>query len=133
MEFLSKPEIIQSPAVHLYALLCDYERFGRALPPQIQDWSITENGCRFKLSGMAECSLKLIEKNPYSRVTYVIDSDKHLSVNVDFLITEKDDHCVLQIRTLANVPFFMQGIIQKFMEQMTNFALRKIKDNMNCV
>lgn len=133
MEFLSKPEIIQSSAVQLYTLLCDYEQFGSMLPPSIQDWTVTENGCRFNLNSMTECTLKLSEKKPYSRVTYFIDSDKHFSANVVFLITEEDNHCALQMRVSANVPLFMRRWILKPIEQAMDFAMLQIKHSIHSV
>lgn len=132
MDFLSKPEIIQMPAVQLYAMLCDYERIARMLSSRIHDWAVTENGCRFNLNGMTECTLKLTEKKPYSQISYFIDSDKRLSANVVFMITEEGNHCNLQMMVSADVPFFMQGIVQKFIEHAVNSALWQIKDSISC-
>lgn len=130
MEFSSKPETIQAPAVQLYALLCDYERCGQLIAPQLSDFTSIENGFRFNFQGMTVCNLQLISQTPCSQVSYHIESDKKIAADIVFLITDNGDCCLLQIKASANVPFFMQAMIKKPLEKMVESAVQQIKQSL---
>ncbi len=96
--------------------------------PQITDWTVTNDGCSFTINGMVTCYFKLSGQIPFSKVSYLIDTDKKFSATADFLIEDTDCGSIVQIVAEADVPIFMQPMLKGPVEQALNKALLKIKE-----
>lgn len=96
--------------------------------PQITNWTTTNDGCSFTINNMVTCTFKLSGQIPFSKVSYLIDTDKKFSATADFLIEEADYGSNVQIIAEADVPIFMQPMLKGPIEQALNKALLKIKE-----
>lgn len=59
---------IQKPVAEVFGFLSNFNNFQKLMPPQVTNWSSTEEECTFTISGMATIGMKIVEKTP---VTYL--------------------------------------------------------------
>ncbi len=58
----------------IFAFISNFNNFENLIPKdKISDWQSTEDSCRFKVDGIGEAGLKIIEKEPFKTVKYSTD------------------------------------------------------------
>ncbi len=58
----------------IFAFISNFNNFENLIPKdKISNWQSTEDSCRFKVDGIGEAGLKIIEKEPFKTVKYSTD------------------------------------------------------------
>ena len=58
----------------IYSFISNFNNFKDLIPQdKIKDWQSTEETCRFKVEGIGDAGLKIIDKDPFSTVKYSTD------------------------------------------------------------
>lgn len=129
MKIQSNKENLTISSDRVFNALLNFTRNQQAPSiPQITNWTVLENGCSFTINDMVTCTFKLTEQIPFSKVTYLIDTDKGFSANADFLIEDNGANSDVQIIAEADAPIFMQPMIKGPVQQALNKALERIKE-----
>lgn len=129
MTINSNKEIIAVAPEKLYNMLVSLSKATIAPNiPQISDWEVLDNGCRFSLAGMLTCSMFLTEQDPFRCVVYQIDTDKNIGAKAFFHIESTSTGCELQIEADVNAPIFMQAMIKTPLQQALNKGTSKLKE-----
>ncbi len=65
----SKIGNINGPAERVYSFLSNFNNFKNLVPPdKVKEWHSTEDTCHFKVDGIGEAGLCIIEKEPFSTI-----------------------------------------------------------------
>ena len=84
------------------------------MPEQITDWESGEDWCRFLIKGMGHVKLKIGEKSPFSRLTYLPDGKMPFSFGLQFLFAPKDEESSeIQIAIDADLSNPMMAMLAK--------------------
>ena len=58
----------------IFSFISNFNNFEDLIPlDKIKDWESTEDTCRFKVDGIGDAGLKIIEKEPYKTVKFSTD------------------------------------------------------------
>ncbi len=125
MNIESKAEHIEASSQKVYEMLCDCRNFEQmATQQQIQNWHAEEDFCEFEVSGIAQITLRIQEKQPYSRITYTVGNDKGISASCTFDLTGDETSCDLALAMQLDIPVFLAPMVkapmQKFADTLTN-------------
>ncbi len=129
MKIQSNKENLNITPDRVFQALLNFTRNTQAPSiPQISNWTVDECGCSFTINDMVTCHFKLTEQIPYSKVSFLIDTDKKFSATADVLIEDLGYGSAVQIVGEADVPIFLQPMIKGPVEQALNKALARIKE-----
>jgi carbon monoxide dehydrogenase subunit G len=65
----SKIGNINGSSERVYTFLSNFNNFKNLVPPEkVKEWQSTEDTCHFKVDGIGETGLRIIEKKPYSTI-----------------------------------------------------------------
>lgn len=123
----SNEEMVSATPEKVYQVLTSF--FSKPIEniPGVENWETFENGCRFNVQGQVACQLTLSEQVPYSRVTYMAETDKSISAVVSFDITPSGTNSLLQGNADINVPFFLQGMVKGMINKFMDTAMQYLK------
>ena len=58
----------------VFDFISNFNNFKELIPQdKIQDWQSTEESCRFKVDGIGDAGLKIVDKEPFKTVKYSTD------------------------------------------------------------
>ena len=105
-QFESAIKATPYPAKPVFDFLSDFNNFESFIPhDKISDWSCTGDSCNFKVNGIGNISLKIIDKEFPKTIKYGSDSD----TAIDFFfwvqlkeINEKDTRVKLTLKAELN-------------------------------
>ncbi|MBL7110742.1 MAG: SRPBCC family protein [Bacteroidales bacterium] len=70
----SRVGIIKSSDEKIYNFLADFNNFKDLIPAdKVKDWESTEDSCKFKVEGVGQAGLKIIEKEPHTLIKITSD------------------------------------------------------------
>jgi carbon monoxide dehydrogenase subunit G len=79
----SKIGVVPHPAEKIYRYISNFDNFRELIPPdRVSDFESTGDTCRFRVEGIGQAGLKIVEKEPPKLIK--ISSDEHTSF--DFLL-----------------------------------------------
>jgi carbon monoxide dehydrogenase subunit G len=65
----SKIGNINGSSERVYSFLSNFNNFKHLIPPdKVKEWQSTEDSCHFKVEGIGETGLRIIEKEPFSTI-----------------------------------------------------------------
>lgn len=129
MRINSQTETISAVPEKIFNLLVSFAHADHTPTiPQVTDWTNLDNGFRFTIAGMITCTMQLADQRPFSRVEYLVSTDKGISATAAFIIEEAGGCSQLRIEADADAPIFMQAMIKKPLEQAMNKGLSKLKE-----
>lgn len=70
-EIKSEKRTISSKPEPVYDFLADFNNFEKLMPAQVTNWSSETDKCAFTIQGIGEVKLRMIEKEPYSRIVII--------------------------------------------------------------
>lgn len=129
MKIISDKETIAAAPEKVYQILVNFLNINQ-IPevPQISNWTKLDDGCSFTIMNMINCSMRLTDHQPFTRVEYTIGTDKGMQATATAHIGEHAGVSSLQIEINAEVPIFMQPMIKGPLTQAINKGLVKIKE-----
>ncbi len=73
-KFESDIKIAPHSQEKIFSFISNFNNFEDLIPQdKIKDWESTEDTCRFKVDGIGEAGLKIIEKEPFKTVKFSTD------------------------------------------------------------
>jgi len=67
LEIISKTVKINNSDERIFSFLSDFRNISKIIPPDVQDWSATENACSFVVKGQ-KMSLVIIDREPFKTI-----------------------------------------------------------------
>ena len=114
MLFQSPYKPVSLPAERAFLFYAEPENLKNLMPEQITDWESEADWCRFLVKGMGHVKLKIGEKSPFSRLTYLPDGKMPFSFGLQFLFAPKNDEsCEIQIAIDADLGNPMIAMLAK--------------------
>ncbi len=106
----------------VFSFISDFNNFQNLIPQdKIKDWQSTEDSCRFKVDGIGDAGLKIIEKEPFKTVKYSTDGkvpfNFYLWVQLK-QVAEKDTRIKLTIK--ADLNPMMKMMVSKHVKKFLN-------------
>ena len=123
-----KAEINKSSA-EVFAFLSNFNNFQKIMPPQVVDWTSTEDDCHFKISGMASIGLKIVERTPNTLLKIISYGKSPIAFNLNIHITETaPDKCTGQLICEADLNPMMAMMVEKPLKNFFNLLAGKMKE-----
>lgn len=128
MNIDSKVEHIEASSQKVYGMLCDCRNFEEmATQQQIQNWHAEEDYCEFEVPGIAKITLRIQEKQPYSRITYTVGNDKGIPASCTINLTEGEENCDLALSMNLGIPVFLAPMVKPYMQKFADTLTNAIK------
>jgi len=125
----SNKEVINAKDEVIYAFLSNLNNFSKLVPEQIENWKSDETSCSFRVSGLADISLKIIEKVPFQKIVISSDGNTPVSFTMVMNITaEVNDQSLFQIVFLADMNSFMAMMATKPLTNFVNILAQKLRE-----
>ncbi len=129
MNATSPKTTILAPAAKVYALVANCNHFGKYIPPQINNFSSTEDQCQFTINNMITLQLIIVEKQPYSFVKFDAQNDMKKEMNMEVRIEEIDAQSAnLELVLNADVPMFLRPMVKGHLQTFVDKLAEKIKE-----
>ncbi|MBN2744064.1 MAG: SRPBCC family protein [Marinilabiliaceae bacterium] len=110
----------------IYNLLCDFNNFSDVIQnDKVKDWQSTTDTCRFKVEGVGEVGLRIIDREPFSTIKYTADGKTpfnfYLWVQIK-AVADDDSRIKLTIKADMNPMMKMVASqpIQKFLDMLAD-------------
>jgi hypothetical protein len=135
MEIYSKKVNVSAKNNAVFNLLTNCNHIGKYIPnDKIKDWQSTENTCSFSVSGVGKIEMSIVEKIPFSTVTFSIGNAVAKDISVVFHTDEiSEGGCELYAEAFLEVPFFMTQMLknplQKFIDMLIDFIKIEAEKN----
>jgi len=128
----SNKEIIHARDEEIFGFLGNMNHFGELMPEQIENWKSDADSCSFRVSGMADIALKIIEREPFKKI--VVSSDGNTPVSftmVMHIIAQSEADSEFQIVFLSDMNSFMAMMVTKPLTNFVNTLAQKLKEYYN--
>lgn len=125
-QFESAIKSIPHPSGVVFDFLSDFNNFEHLIPrDKITDWQSTGDTCRFKVQGIGELGLKIIEKTPGSTIKYTADGKTPFNFFLWVQLKEvesNDSRLKLTLRADLNpmLKMIVSEPAKKFLEVLAN-------------
>lgn len=114
MLFQSKYKPVALSAEQAFLFYAEPDNLKSLMPEQITDLESGEDWCRFLIKGMGHVKLKIGEKSPYSKLTYLPDGKMPFDFGLQFLFVSKNGNaCEIQIVIDADLSNPMMAMLAK--------------------
>ena len=125
----SNKEQINAKDEVVYAFLSNLNNFAELVPNEVENWKSDEDSCSFRVKGLADIGLRIIEKVPFLKI--VISSDGNTPVNFSMvmnIVKETADSSSFQIVFLGDFNSFMAMMVTKPLTNFVNVLAQKLND-----
>jgi len=125
----SNIEQIKAKDEVIYKFLSNLNNFSELVPEQVENWQADEDSCSFRVSGMADIGLRIIEKVPFQKIT--ISSDGNTPVNFTMVMnitSTTSDNSSFQIVFMADLNSFMAMMATKPLTNFVNVLAQKLRE-----
>ena len=125
----SHKEIINAKDETVFGFLGNMNHFGELMPEQIENWKSDADSCSFRVSGMADIALRIIERVPNSKI--VVSSDGNTPVNftmVMHITATSEATSEFQIVFLSDMNSFMAMMVTKPLTNFVNTLALKLRE-----
>lgn len=125
-QFESPIKFISHSSSVVFDFLSDFNNFESILPrDKVSNWESTGDTCRFKVQGIGEIGLKIIEKEPPQTIKYTADGKTPFNFFLWVQLKEvPDNDCKLKLTIRADLNPMLQMIVsdpvKKFLDVLAN-------------
>ena len=120
---------INNSAENIFNYLSDFNNFEKLMPAQVTNWTSTSDECSFTINGMATIGMKIIDKNPFSKITISSHGKVPFEFQLFVLITEKDaTNCVGQLTFESDMNMMIKMMVEKPLGNFFNMLAQKMKE-----
>lgn len=128
-KFESEKVIINTSSENIYNFLADFNNFQKLMPEQIVNWKSTENNCSFTISGMADISMRIQEKIPFSKIIIVPDGKVPFTFELICDMNEIDKNSTQsQLIFMADLNPMLSMMASKPLQNFVNILAQKLKE-----
>jgi len=124
----SNKELINATDEVVFSFLGNLNNFSELVPEQVENWKSDQDSCSFRVSGMADIGLRIMERVPHQKI--VVSSDGKSPVNFTMLLNilkEDEVSCNFQIVFLADLNSFMAMMATKPLTNFVNVLAQKLR------
>ena len=129
LEIVSKIGKIQNQQERIFKFLSDFRNFDRLVPPETENWSSTEDTCRFKVKGQ-HIGLEIMDREPNKTIKIRSSDDSALPFLLWIQLLEKDAYDTrVRLTIHSEVNMMMKLAIKKQLKK----ALDQLVDQMSII
>ncbi len=111
----SKIGVVKQPAEKIFNFISNFNNFNQLIPKdKVKDFESTDDTCRFKVEGIGQAGLRIIEKEPHKLIK--ISSDEETTFDLLLWIQIKEiepGDSRLKITTEVNLNPMMATMVRK--------------------
>ncbi len=111
----SKIGVVKQPAEKIFNFISNFNNFNQLIPEdKVKDFESTDDTCRFKVEGIGQAGLRIIEKEPHKLIK--ISSDEETTFDLLLWIQIKEiepGDSRLKITTEVNLNPMMATMVRK--------------------
>lgn len=127
----SEKIIINCQAEKVYNFLGNFDNFSSLMPEQVINWQSTGDSCSFEIKGLASLGLRIIEKNPFSKIIMQAEGKIPFSFTWNSLFQEISlEQCEVQMVIDADMNPFIAMMAEKPLQNFVNVILPRLKEEM---
>lgn len=127
----SKKVLIDNSPADVYRFLSDFNNFEKLMPDQVTNWKSTENTCSFTISGMADLSMKISEKEEFAYIKYAADGKNPFDYFLENKnISAENGQCISQLIFHAQLNPMLKMMASKPLQNFVNMLADKLKEEM---
>ena len=128
MEIIGTGTRVNLSAEKLFELTTNCQNFPRFLSDQAKEINATEDSCTFSVENIAQITLKILEKTPFSKVRFVAENDK----NIPFFLSLKfmkvsENETDVELNMEIELPLFLRPVLQRPLQRFMDTLSEKIK------
>jgi carbon monoxide dehydrogenase subunit G len=120
---------IENSAENVFNYLSNFNNFQKLMPPQVSNWTATEDECSFAISGMATIGMKILEKTPNTHIKISsngkVPFDFILHVNIASLGDNKTSG---QLVFEADLNPMIKMMVEKPLKNFFNLLVERMKE-----
>lgn len=127
----SEKIIINCQVEKVYNFLGNFDNFSSLMPEQVINWQSTGDSCTFEIKGLASLGLRIIEKNPFSKIIMQAEGKIPFSFTWNSLFQEISlEQCEVQMVIDADMNPFIAMMAEKPLQNFVNVILPRLKEEM---
>ncbi|HOW25440.1 MAG TPA: hypothetical protein PK711_07190 [Bacteroidales bacterium] len=119
---------IHKPAEQIFSFLSDFNHFKELMPPQVINWQSTESTCAFTIQGMTDLSLKMAEREPFTRIHILPDGKAPFPFELNCHLTGKGEDTETQIVFHADLNPFLSMVALNPLRNLVNILNNKLRE-----
>jgi hypothetical protein len=125
----SKTGIIRKSDVKVFNFLSDFTNFANFLPNgKIKSWSATHDSCSFKIDGIGQTGLKILEKTPNNLIKISSDGISPMTFLFWIHIASKGtDSCEVKISIEPKVNPIMLAMITSPLQDFADLLIKQME------
>ena len=124
----SEKVIINKSDIEIFDFLSDFTHFENLMPEQISNWNATPDSCSFTIQGMANLSMKIDERIPYSEIKIKSDVSSPVEFSMRCIISKiSDEKTQVYISFIADLPPMIKMMATKPLKNFVDLLTSKLK------
>jgi len=121
-------EIKNSPE-RIYSFLSNLNNFEKLMPEQVINWKSTEDSCSYTIKGMADISMQIAEKEPFSKIIIISGEKAPFGFSLECCMQDtRDTMTSAQIIFNAELSAMMEMLARKPLQNFVNMLASKLKE-----
>ncbi len=113
----------------VFDFLGDFRNFEELLPSQVNNWKANEESCSFTIQGMADLSMRIDGKYPYTNIHIVSDGKTPVAFKLDYFFRKMDENvCQCSIVFDADLNPFQKMVASNALQNFVNMLGEKLKE-----
>lgn len=128
-KFQSERVQIDAPEQEVFEFLSDFRNFKELMPPQIVNWQADEQTCSFTIQGMADLSMRMVNKNPWTNIHIAADGKNPIEYTLDcFFEPGGEGKSFAGIVFDAELNPFLSMVASKPLQNLVNMLADKLQE-----
>ncbi len=132
-EVVSKVGKINREAEEIYTYLSDFRNLDDIIPQdKIDDWESTEDECHFRIQGVGNAGMKIVEKEPYKLIKLAGSEESPFEFNIWLQLNEVEkEDTRIRITLKAKMSPFIKAAVSKYLQQGADAIVDKLTEFFN--
>jgi hypothetical protein len=128
MKITSPPTLVKLPIHKLFEMTGNLNNFTHYMSDRVKDISTTEDSCSFTVENIANVTLKILEKTPFTQIRFVAENDKNIPLFLTLnYTTVSENETSVEADMDIEVPVFLKPMVQKPLERFVETLTEKMK------
>jgi hypothetical protein len=114
---------INKPSETVFDYLSDMNNFGKLMPEQVINWKSDKDSCSFTIKGMADLTLKIVERTAYRKIIMESGDKAPLKFTLETEISKKSENesygrIILNAELNAMMEMLAKNPLQNFVNML---------------
>ncbi len=128
-KYSSNKTTVNASCSEVYNFMSDFNNFEKLMPPQVHNWESDTDKCSFKIEGLSNFSMKIINKKENNRISIASFGNNPVDYYLDVFFEPVDDNsCKVLIEFDAELNSFMRMMADKPLKNFVNMLAEKLKE-----